>query len=471
MSRRVAWFTPLPPVRSGISAYSVEVLPRLGALYDIDVFVDDAIASQADGRWAAPDRVRGSRVGDAGDSGYTVRRAHDFQWRHIRRPYDVIVYQLGNAPCHDYMWPYLVRFPGLVVLHDAQLLHARARALLSRGRRDDYREEFSFNHPDVDPAAAEYVVAGFTGAIYYLWPMLRVVMTAARAVAVHSAPLADDLREAFCETSILHVRMGVRDPQEGRSAEWARSTPGQAEGRVRFAAFGLITPEKRIPQVLRALAAVVPYAANAELVLVGDTVGHYDVASDIDDLGLSGRVRLAGRVSDAGLDREMASADAAICLRWPSAGETSASWLRCLAAGLPTIVTDLVSTVDVPSLDPRSWTLLDGNVGAEPARPERAVAISIDILDEDHSLRLAMRRLARDPALRQTLGSNARAHWAAHHTLDVMTHDYVRALEHTTDAAPHPGRASLPRHLLADGTGLAQEILGRMGLAIDDLVS
>ena len=109
MRARVAWFTPMPPVRSGIADYSLEILPLLGNGYDIDVFVDEESAG-------------GERPGPSGSdrpnvSNVTVLGAHDFLWRHTRRPYDVIVYQLGNAPCHDYMWPYLVRFPGLVVLH------------------------------------------------------------------------------------------------------------------------------------------------------------------------------------------------------------------------------------------------------------------------------------------------------------------------------------------------------------------
>ena len=80
--------------------------------------------------------------------------AHDFIWKNRARPYDLIVYQLGNAPCHDYMWAYLVRYPGLVVLHDGQLHHARGRMLLQRRqqpRREDYRREFRFNHPDANP--------------------------------------------------------------------------------------------------------------------------------------------------------------------------------------------------------------------------------------------------------------------------------------------------------------------------------
>ena len=91
---RLAWFTPLPPVRSGIAAYSAELLPRLAGSYAIDVFVERPAAA-------------------GGGSG--VFDAHDFLWRHAQRPYDLTVYQIGNETCHDYMWPYLVRHPGLVV--------------------------------------------------------------------------------------------------------------------------------------------------------------------------------------------------------------------------------------------------------------------------------------------------------------------------------------------------------------------
>jgi len=52
----------------------------------------------------------------------------------------------------------------------------------------------------------------------------------------------------------------------------------------------------------------------------------------------------------------------------------------------------------------------------------------------------------------------------------VMTGDYVRALEYTMDATPSPARSALPRHLLADGTSLALETLGHMGLAMDDIL-
>ena len=117
---RLAWFTPTPPGRSGIAAYNEELLPLLAPRYDIDVFTSPLAADQA--------RPEGHPA---------VFDAHDFAWKNFTSAYDLVVYQLGNAMCHTFMWPHLFRHPGLVVLHDGQLHHARARALIARGRADD----------------------------------------------------------------------------------------------------------------------------------------------------------------------------------------------------------------------------------------------------------------------------------------------------------------------------------------------
>ena len=108
--------------------------------------------------------------------------------------YDLTVYQLGNSSHHDYAWPYVFRWPGLVVLHDAHLHHARAAALLRVARADDYRAEFAANHPDGDPAVAEMAIQGFDSHLYYDWPMTRLVIEASRVTAVHSRATAAALQ-------------------------------------------------------------------------------------------------------------------------------------------------------------------------------------------------------------------------------------------------------------------------------------
>ena len=84
---------------------------------------------------------------------------------------------------------------------------------------------------------------------------------------------------------------------------------------------------------------------------------------------------------------------------------TSAAWVQCIAAGLPTVLTDLRHLAHIPTLEPRGWTVCHLESGGGPVAP---VAISIDITDEDGLLLRALRRLIADAPLRATLGGAAR---------------------------------------------------------------
>ena len=452
---RLAFFTPLPPERSGIARYAAELLPALSERHAIDVYTG--------GR---------PRPG-AGPDGVDTFDAHDFVWKQARTPYDLVVYQLGNAVCHDYAWAYLARYPGLVVLHDGQLHQSRARALIAGKREQRYRAEFAFDHPDAPPGVADLGIEGILGDnLCYLWPMLRLPVESARMVAVHDPWFADRLRREHPAAAVESIRMGVGDPlPAGARPEDAgargRARLGLAPGEIVFAAFGGVTPEKRLPQILRALAAVGDAFPSSRLLLIGAEADHYDVLRDAEAYGVAQRVVRAGYVDDAALGDLLAAADVCLCLRWPSGCETSASWLRCLAAGKPTVVTDLPHLGEIPALVTRgTWT--PSRLGA-PREDEDAagapITVSIDLLDEDRSLAIALRRLASDPGLRRRLGGRARAWWSARHRIDSMVEDYERVLA-LCAARPAPAPAG---DLLPDGAARTRALLAPFGLDLPDV--
>ena len=552
---RIAWFSPLPPVHSGIAAYSVDVLEGVRGAHRVHLFVEDRVWHAAGGHLHAG--LGPLIVPLAGPLGLPLYRAFDFPVLNEQALYDLVVYQLGNAACHRYMWPYLLQWPGLVVLHDAALHHARAQALLGDGRADDYRAEFRFNHPGVDPRVADFVVAGLQGSPYYLWPMLRLTMARARAVAVHGEPLRAQLAEEFPGTPLTTIAMGVPDPWQpptltagagiaptagseialtagselgltagselgltagselgltagsgialtagsesrpyltrGEAASIAQSPPPTADCRLptaesRFpslptadcrlptaeivlSAFGLITPEKRILPILRALAAIRDEARHVRLRLVGEIGEYYALWQDVARTGTRDLVEVTGYVDEETLAAELRAADVCLCLRWPTAHETSASWLRCLAAGKPTIVPDQLTTVDVPTLDPRHWQLKhtrdDAAAVFQPPDASRAVAVSIELQDEEAMVRQALRRLVADAELRASLGRRAREWWRAHHTVARMQRDYLRVLPWAADRPLPDWPADAPAHLRPDPSAWARDLVAPFGVDVD----
>jgi glycosyltransferase involved in cell wall biosynthesis len=437
---RIAWFSPLPPVRSGIAADNAALLACLDREFTIDRFVDGCAGS-----------VTHERTFDA----------HDFVWKNQRQRYDLIVYQLGNAACHDYIWAYLAAYPGLVVLHDPRLQHARARLLLSQKRFDDYRHEFWYDHPDAPRDVVEYAVEGLGGVIYYFWSMLGVVMTTARMVAVHNGRVAADLRDQFPGTPVSAIRLGKAAlPADSAARARVRSELQLTDHSVAFAVFGKVTAEKRIGPILDAFSRLVASGTDAALVIAGDAGGHASLKSDLASSRVADRIRVVGYVAEESIGDYLAAADVCLCLRWPTAQETSGSWLQCLAAARPTVITDLAHLVDVPTVDPRTW---------ERTHPQLApVAIAVDLLDEERSLHLAMDRLCADPGLRADIARAGHAYWSDRHTLDAMADDYRRLIQ-AAAACPAPEPGGLPAHFLDDHSGLARSILGPLGVGVDVL--
>ena len=427
---RLAWFTPWPPDPSGIAGRSAELVPILATRgHAIDVFVDErrVPVQRADRDAPQPGAVR-------------VQSAHDFVWRAARGHYDLPVYQLGNSRLHEFIWPYLFRWPGLAVLHDARLHHARGRALLLQKRRDDYRAEFAWNHPDVSPDAAELAIAGFSGPYYYQWPMTRAVVASSRLVVAHSRGAVAELTEVKPGRPVEYVALGEGRPTPVREVDRhaTRSRHGLAPEHIVFGVFGRLSAEKRLAPILRAFATTHARVPEARLLLAGSRDASIDLDADAKRLGLGDAIVSVESPSDNEFDDLIAAVDVSLHLRWPSALETSGPWLRALAAGRATVIVDAAHLAELPTLDPRTWQR------HAPALPRalEPVAVAIDILDEDHSLKLAMHRLGGDPELRARLGQAGRKFWEEAHTVEHMAAGYEHVLERaavlSTDVAVTP---------------------------------
>jgi len=428
--RKLAWFSPMPPDPSGIAGRSAELVAALRHHYDVAVF--------------------------------DARTAHDFLWHHRQSSFDLPIYQLGNSSLHDFIWPYLFRFPGLAVLHDAHLHHARASTLLRQRREDDYRAEFIANHPEVSRDVAELAIRGFDTHLYYRWPMTRLIVQASRLTAVHAAPVAESLATELPGADVTAIRLGegipLDDAQRAAARREIRTRHAIPEDAIVFGVFGGLTPEKRISEVLAAFAALLPYHDDARLLLVGKAAAHYPVYDEIAAHRLDTRVIVTGFVDEESFTAYLAAVDVSLNLRWPTAREMSGPWLRALAARTPTVTTDLSHLVRIPSLDPRTWAVVHA---AGPGDVPEPVSVAIDLLDEGHSLRLAMRRLASDATLRGRLARAGHAFWQREHRFDLMVEDYRHAIERaalTSDPCP-----VLPAHLRPTGDERLSEILTALG--------
>ena len=388
---RVACFTPLSPVESGISFYSEELLPVLARALDLDVFVDGYRPTHAD----ALDMVR-------------LRDAREFERAARARPYDAVIYQLGNSPAHAYMYDRALRHPGVVVLHDVVLHHLRLWMAVNRGRRREYAAAMERLYGARGREVARLVLRGQTPPALFDYPLVEPVLDAAPAVIVHNRASAERVR-ALRPTAAVHVvPMGVPLPQLPPRDE-ARARLGVPPDAFLVISLGHVNPYKRLDVALRAFGRLLVARPDARFLVAGSEASgsRQRLERQIGYLGLSHRVRALGFVPPATVADLLAAADCCVNLRYPSAGETSASLLRILGAGLPVLVSDAGSFRELP--DDCCVKLPVGGV-EEPLLAECLV------------------ELARNEPLRAGLGARARRFVAAEHSLERSAAGYLDVL-------------------------------------------
>jgi hypothetical protein len=160
-------------------------------------------------------------------------------------------------------------------------------------------------------------------------------------------------------------------------------------------------------------------------------------------------------------DEILDKADVVIATSWPPSDELTMA-LAGMAASRTVIVLEIESTAGLPALDPQTWQPRGWS-------GERPIAVSVDPRDEEHSLSLALRRLASDAELRSALASAAHEWWQRHATLDHAVLAWRAILTEAVSATPPPRPPNWPRHLSADGTERARDLLGEFGATVDVL--
>ena len=138
-----------------------------------------------------------------------------------------------------------------------------------------------------------------------------------------------------------------------------------------------------------------------------------------------------------------ALADVIVATRWPTFGRPLTAALSGFAAGKPVIVAETESTARWAALDPQTWQ--PRSIAAGPGAAGPPIAISIDPRDEEHSLMLALVRLAGDAALRAALGGAARAWWEGHATVPHAVAAWRELLAEAKTLPPPPRPAGGPR--------------------------
>lgn len=319
MPPAILWGSPLPPVRSGVSDYAVELMPHLAARARVRVLSPPGWTPEIPSPLPPRAELVATETAAADD--------------------EVTLIHLGNNPHHLWLLPRLGRPRTVVVLHDTVLHHLLVESTTAAGDSEGYRRRISAAYPGSGEVLAQAREVGNGGRLDpFLFPARRCFLEGVGGVVVHSQRARLEVEAEHLGIPVRAVGLPVSDPGFVDVVE-ARRRLDLPPDAVILMHLGFLTPEKGVTEILAGLAAARATGVPAHLAIVGEGGFSRRLEQAACSLGLSEHVSFAGWVDEETLRVAPAAADLGIVLRTPSAGETSAAALRFLAAGTPVAVT------------------------------------------------------------------------------------------------------------------------------------
>jgi glycosyltransferase involved in cell wall biosynthesis/SAM-dependent methyltransferase len=306
---RVAFFSPLPPARSGIADYSEALIASMKPLVDLEMF---------SGAGCAFDPAR----------------------------FDIAVYHVGNNGFHGFVYEAALQHPGVVVMHESNLHHLIADLTIKRGHWDAYVRECEFEGGAAARDFAERVQRLEVGPDYEGVRMTRRLLERARGVIVHSRFMQEEMRAAGYNGPITVIPHGAWIPQADRNQ--FRYRLGLDEIPPLIGIFGFLKPYKRIAESLRAFRRLVRLVPQAKMILVGEPHPAFPLDAMIRSMGLSAHVRILGFAPIDDFVGYLGACDIVLNLRFPTVGESSGTLLRSLGLGKSVLVSDIGSFAEFP---------------------------------------------------------------------------------------------------------------------------
>jgi glycosyltransferase involved in cell wall biosynthesis len=361
----------MPPKPNGIADYCYAISEELMRMAPIRIISDDPFAE-------AP-------------AGLTV---HDPELVHrYAASDDLFNYQIGNNPDHGFVLHLLRRRPGVVTLHDLNLLYLYE---VTGASNELIADLMMCSTPKIGAVWSLHRKFDLGGdrTRYSLFDLQREVIDRSQAIIVHSQfaqKLIEIKHGAVAAAKVKVIPHFAPDPAR-YDRDKCRAALRRSADEIIILTSGFATKAKRFDWVVAALDQVIRSGRKFRWIHAGQERPSEFALSD----AIKSRKALwacsiiTGYLPERELDLHIGAADIVINLRFPSVGESSGTLARSYAAGNCCIVSDTAGYAEIP----------------------RDCVVHIPVFDVQAHLFRELVKLIDNADLRRAFGARAR-HWAA----------------------------------------------------------
>ncbi|ACD83359.1 glycosyltransferase [Candidatus Methylacidiphilum infernorum] len=337
---KIAWFSPLPPKKSGIADFSSNVIPYLKKVSELSLFVEDYCPQYS--------FTKGCLV-----IPYVERDKIDWKVMEKLEDYDLVFFNMSNDfRFHSYAYELLLRFPGIVILHDyvLQFFYAGYYLIIKRnfsGYVEKFKELYS-----LDLVNAQSLKEGPSAVLNFLkkvyedqsilqYPMNEEIISKSSCVITHSFFALEKIKKYNLSKPAFKLNLPFTLSEENIASLSQKNvllSPHRGKEKLVAATFGYVLPNKAYESIFKVLQNSSFLQQNMEYWIIGGTFFWYNIHSLIKKYQLKNIVKVFDYQQPAQVIELLSQADICIALRAPTMGETSSSLLNMMLMAKPVVV-------------------------------------------------------------------------------------------------------------------------------------
>lgn len=327
---KIALFSPVKPIKSGIADYTEELLPYLSKYLKIDLYIAANITP------SSPTIDKYCQI-------------KEFQIKNFNpAEYHQIVYHFGNSyHSNQYIYQALSNFPGIIILHDYILLGFYTERFFAHKDSSQFQNLLVKYYQKKGQQIAEELASRLPVPIWNRpeginYPMNNEIISSAKGLIVHSNFVKNKIRKKY--SLPIAVIPHHNHEEETFDNQETRKYLGLRKDDILICSAGFINQNKRFHIVIPAL-----------LELNNKKIKYLIIGKDQSNI-LKRLLRtpqpnliIKGYLPLKEMERYISAADICINLRFPTMGESSGSLLRMMGYQKPILVSDCGSYSEFPA--------------------------------------------------------------------------------------------------------------------------
>jgi len=184
--------------------------------------------------------------------------------------------------------------------------------------------------------------------IQFLYHMNKKVINSAKAIIVHSDYLKNEIIKINPNIPTTKINEGVYLNKPNISKEKLKKNLNLEKYDFVICSFGKIQKHKHIEKALEAFQKFSLKNKKSVYILIGESDETINIKEIIKRLKLKNKVILLGYIPFEEAIKYIRASDVSINLRYPSTGATSASLIKSLSIGTPSIISDIPENNQFP---------------------------------------------------------------------------------------------------------------------------